>query len=419
MVPDTLILQFFEAATKALDHIVDWSDDGRNLPPRHLSLADCRNYVLELQKAVLQETIQDYADKNESLFTFDEVQESLGELNHLEPHSALSISKTTMEEAARYALCRLVLYTEVHWNNGAVEEEEEEVNPRNLQREGHFDRAKLLDFIALCHTAIKLPEVQQHLADGSPLLERATDCDNVTLPNTGSTNEPTIMKFPQARLERIQRYIAQSIGWEPDFVSRELLRLFFAPNNHPNNDDSSQDQLAQDPEVTTRFHQLIKEMSAAVTKATIQSSRSGHPLSDVDEGGVTRVVSVQCTELPLETVVVSNEDDHDPIGSPWGVSPPGKMTIDPQLSDDEQKRQLRLASEATRLQQEILQGLRNMTEEQRNQQLVEARQASEEFMKNTLALPPGIERIAYLQSVDARTSKLLAIHKLWQNVQES
>jgi hypothetical protein len=412
MVPDALIVHFFEAATKGLDNIVDISNS-RHRPPRHLSLADCKRYVLELQKEVLQETLQDYNEKHESAVTIDEAQQALAELNPLEPNSALSVSRTTMEEAARCALCRLVLYTEIHWE--ADKDDDDDGISRNLQTQGHLDRAKLLDMIALCQTAIKLPEVQQYLADGSPFFLEQPTTDNLTTLPVPNNKEPTIMKFPQARLEKIQRYIAQSIGWDPDFLSRELRRLFVTPDNTPATTNDPNDHWARDPEVTTRFHQLIKEMSLAVSKATLQSSTSGHPLSDVEEGGVTRVISVQCTELPFDTVLNKDHDGHGPMG----VSAPGKITIDPHLSEEEQKRQLRLASEATKLQQEILQELMNMTEEQRNQQLWEAEQATEEFLQNTLALPPGMERIAYLQSVDPHTSKLLAIHKLWQTVQQS
>ncbi len=386
MVPDDLLMQFFEEATKALGHVASG-----DRPPTQLSLSNCRGHVLEIQRSVLRQTVQDYNRHHASFITGDEAQACLAGLSHMIADSSLGKARTKMEEAARFALCRLVLYTETNWSN--------EVH-RELQTEGSLERSKLLDFIALCHTAIKLPSVQKYLADGTPLFER----DHVPCFQTHAAEveeEPTAMKFPQMRLERIQRYIAKAIGWAPEFTTKELRRLFFVQG------ESS--EFANDTEVINRFHQLILDMSAAISTASLQASTS--ELSDLAEGGVTRVVSVKCSDVAVERIA---DDDER---SPFLVSAPTRMTIDPILSDEEQKRQLRIASEATRLQQEIVEELKNMTEEQRKQELAEAKRAAEEFLKTTMTLPPGSERISYLQSIDPQTSRLLAIHKLWPTVQ--
>jgi hypothetical protein len=84
------------------------------------------------------------------------------------------------------------------------------------------------------------------------------------------------------------------------------------------------------------------------------------------------------------------------------------------MTEEEKKRQIRLASEAAMLQQEILGQLLNMSEHERNDQLQEAERVSEEFMKRAMQLPPGQERIDFLRSIDPHTSKQLAMHNLWK-----
>lgn len=397
MVSEDFIIEFFEEATKSLDRLVD-PPTAEDPPSHHRSLADCRQRVLEIQRLVLLKTIQDYNQQQQqhgSIITVEEAQEYLSGLESIASKSTVTDAKTKMEDAARLALCRLVLYTETYWN-------EEATVPRELQKEGTLERTKLLDFIALCHTAIKLPTVQKFLADGSALFQV-----DPSLPSSRNSNalenEPTVNKFPQARLELIQRHISRAIGWDPEFTSHELRRLFFLQG------ESS--EYAKDTEIASRFHRLIVDMSAAITMASLYTSTG--ELSDLAEGGVTRVVSVQCSEVSLPVDTLSDDEAR----SPFGIAAPTRMTIDSQLSEEEQKRQIRLASEAMKLQQEIAEELLSMTEDQRKLQLDEAKRVSDEFLKKTMALPPGRERIAHLQSVDPRTSRLLAIHKLWPSVQ--
>ena len=82
----------------------------------------------------------------------------------------------------------------------------------------------------------------------------------------------------------------------------------------------------------------------------------------------------------------------------------------PQQSEEEQKNQLRLASQAAVLQQEILGELLSLPEHERNNKLEEAEHVSQDFMQQVQTLPPGPERIEFLRSVDAPTSRLLAMH---------
>lgn len=397
MVPEDLILRFFEAATIALDQLEYSTIEGSNLGS-NLSLSDYRRCVLEKQKSVLMRTVEEYNRKHGLSTTIENAQTHLAGLKNDSTtaiSSAITDAMATMEESARLAVCRLILYSETH--------RKDEV-PRELQAEGTLERCKILDFIALCQTTIRLPFVLKHLADGSPLFEDIPPaCSIDSSSGVPLGEEPTAMKFPQARLERIQRYLSKAVGWDPEHATSELRRLFFLQPNAS--------EYTNDTEIMNRFQEVIFQMNVVVKSASLQAATS--LLSDVDEGGVTRVISVQCSE-----VTMPNAQGGDGISSFTAVAP-ARVTIDPHLTEEEQKRQIRIASEATRLQKEMLTELSNMPEEQRYRLLNEAKLASEEFLKNTLALPPGEKRIAYLQSVDPRTSRLLAIHKLWPTAQSS
>jgi hypothetical protein len=286
----------------------------------------------------------------------------------------------TMNENARLALCRLVLYSE-------CDADSKDNKRNNLQDEGSLDRSRLLEFIGLCQTAVKLECVKKHLEDGSKLFD--------DLPSPPE-EELTAMKFPQTRLEKVQRLISKAVGWDPDFTTQEIRRIFFEPNST---------EYSNDKEIMLLFQQLVAQMNTAVTYASLKATEQ--QFSDMDQGGVTRVVSVNYSEVTL------NQDHLGEGGTGRNVNAPRKESIDPSLTEEEQKRQIRLASEAARLQQELLEKLMNMPGNERNLKLEEAKSASDDFLKQVMALPAGRERITFLQSVDPHTQQLLAMHKLW------
>jgi hypothetical protein len=88
------------------------------------------------------------------------------------------------------------------------------------------------------------------------------------------------------------------------------------------------------------------------------------------------------------------------------------LVHDPE-DEEFQKQQLRMASQATVLQQELLEQLQSMNEQDRDQLLEQAAQVSHDFLQQATNLPPGQERISFLRSINPETSRLLAMHKLW------
>ena len=97
------------------------------------------------------------------------------------------------------------------------------------------------------------------------------------------------------------------------------------------------------------------------------------------------------------------------------------MTHNVSAMEQEQKQQIRLASQASQLQQQLLEDLKSQPEDKRNQLLKQAKEAHDSVMSQLAAIPPGPERVQYLLSkVDPETSRLLSMHKLWMaNLQES
>ena len=408
MVSDELLLAFFGNATSSLlgldAEAVLTKLSSSTSSGLHFSLDDCRRCVLEKQVQILKETTESQSASISTDINANEVQDRLRRLQH-EPNLSqeLKIAMENMNDAARIAICKLILYTE--------EERfllpEDSTSSRNLQDEGHLDRTKLMEYFALCQSALQLECVVKFIeGGGQSLFERESarsrigDNENISK-NREIRNESTaaMTMFPQSRLEYVQRLLAKSLGWDPVFITSELRRIFVEKNEDV-------DYKYYDDDVFNLFQGLVEEMADAIRTASVnvQSRQQTKTLSDLDKGGNTRVVSVQYSEFEMF-----------PDGTKESNSAPGRLsTMDEQrLPENEQKRQLRLASDAAALQQTILRDLFNMEEHERNNTLKEAAETNRVFMERVMALPPGKERIDCLRDVDAVTSKKLAMHKIW------
>jgi hypothetical protein len=438
VVSDDFLLSFFHEATSALMENLDIraavnsgnsnsnNSDSRSSESSYFSLADCRRYILDRQREVLTTQIlrqhhEDATVTSNSMMvhstrrtTFTQAQERLGRLP-AEPNLSpkLKLAMDDMNEAARLALCKLVLYSEESFactsksrSSTAIASSGSD-SKRDLQCRGSLERNKLLEYFALCQTALRLHCVKKFMAEGGALFDDLPS--TMTVPR--SERERISMMFPQSRLEHVQRQLAKSMGWDPDFVTQELQRIFVQK------DDTI--DFVHDQEVNIVFQQLVGQMEAAIRTASLQMSQHQTTSSSAMANtamlapslsdGSTRVVSVRYTEFEIT-----------PDGTEYrGVAPERQSTVDTQLSEDEQKRQIRLASEATLLQQEILGELLDMGEDDRRGRLEEAAKVSEDFMNRVMALPPGRERIDFLMSVDLTTSKQLAMHKLWSSMLQS
>ena len=350
-VPSALLTSFFETSTLALNK---YQLEERNLQSPH-SLLDLRKQLLQVQKDCLDHV----------LASFDQV--SLEDAQRVLRNLPRDVSDHEMNEAARLAFCRLVLHQECLW--------EERESGRHLILTGTIERGALLEFMTLCETSIKMHEVSTHLEEGNPLM--------------GIEGGLASPQFPSKRMERIQRLFMTAIGYNPDFGTEEIKRIFFTPK--------TPSEFTGDREVEEHFGHLLNKMHLAIACANSSLHKS---LSDQDEGGVTRVISVTYSEKEISSDTVNEGQS---IGAPRQ-----QETERGHLHQD-----LKLARDAATLQQSILGQLLTMDESDREKTLKEAKDANDSFIKRALELPVGAERIVFMQSIDSETQGRLLMHKIW------
>jgi hypothetical protein len=424
MIPEGLLLLFFKNATSTLLHlkggeVVKEHKDGIVYP-----LTACRRHVLNVQQNILEESLKEYQRekqeqhwKDVSVVTITKLRDCLGKLGK-DHHasSAIQAAIESMNEAAQLALCKLILYTELYLAaTNSNEEISKSSSLRCLQEsrtEQGLDRTRLLEYFGLCRAALKLHCVKKFMAQGEPLFDDFPSPEHIATSDLGppisDSVVDTTLLFPQTRLEYIQQLLAKAMGWHPVFLTTELQLIFVQ------RDDSI--VLVHDEEVNLVFQELIQQMHISIRTASLQMQQDQQIqlLSDVESGGNTRVISVQYSEFDVfpdgsEVMTQSN---------PAAAAAPSASTMETSelMPVEERKRQIRMASEAAILQQEILGELLRLPEHERNNRLVEAERVSNHFMNEVIKLPPGPDRIDFLQSVDRRTSKYLAMHKLWRGI---
>ena len=395
-VPDDLILAFFRETSSRLvemdpEAVLATATDGDS----SLDLSGCRRCVLDQQRIALREVTSKF--QTDDGLSVDKVQERLGGLQ-AEPNLSqeLKVAMEDMNDAARIGLCKLALYNE----EKLYSESQSKPSSRILQEEGRLERTKLMEYFVLCQSALKLQCVLDFMS-----LKQKGDWifESNTTQLTGSDKAASVV-FPQSRLEYVQRLLARGMGWKPTFVTAELKKIFVERSGDV-------DYSYYDNDVMVLFQKLVEQMQVAIRTSMleIQSKQDTDLLQDLSKGGNTRVVSVQYSEFEV--------DQHgNKIESANKNNAPEQIGDErQQLSEEDRKRQLRMASEAAVLQQTILAELLSMDEDQRNETLKEAAQVSKDFMQEVLALPMQ-ERIDFLRSVDPETSRKLAMHKLWEGM---
>jgi len=434
-VPDNFLLTFFTVATTRLLDIDETTLKGaENDDVGDTLLTDYRRCVLDQQYAVLLETSEIYQKQNQQhnngsnsiTLSVNQVQERLSQLKH-EPNLSheLKMAMEDMNDAARIAICKLILHAEDEQQQQSCHDKGDEgeettikspsfLSRRKLQDEGRLDRNKLMEYFGLCQASLKLECVVKFMAgETTSLFERKSNDNN---DDHKTATAVTTSIFPQSRHEYVQQLLAKSMGWDPGFVTSELRQIFVEKNKNSVDINDEDDDEYYNKEVVLLFQQLVEQIMAAVRLASlrIKSQQDSKLPNDLDKGGNTRVVSVQYSEFEISS---DGTKEKSKINAPERLSQ--EERIDDSITEEEKKRQLRLASEATMLQQTILGKLYNMDEHERNNVLNEAEVVSKEFMEQAMELSPGQERIDFLRRVDPVTSRQLAIHKLWTGMLEA
>jgi hypothetical protein len=400
MVPDELLLLFFKRATSALldlkgSEVIKDAHEYEKIDPQ----ASSRQCVLNVQQSMLQNTLEIYQAETlgaeDDIITIPQIRERLGNLKD-EPQLSPDLQKAVdgMNEAARLACCKLVLYFEL-WLAGADDSIQQRRCLQDCTVGAGLDRTRLLEYFGLCQAALKLHCVKKFMAEGGSLFDGLVSPSSLT----NASMEDSKLLFPQSRLEFVQQLLAKSMGWDPVLLSRELQRIFV--------EQEIALPLVHDQEVSHVFQELVQQMTLAIRIASLQMKdvQQAQLLSDLEKGGSTRVVSVQYSEFDVT---------HDGRKVVEGRTAPGALTMEAQLSEEEQKKQIRLSNEAAILQQEILGELLSLQEHERKNRLDEAERVNDAFTREVMTLPPGRQRIDFLRGVDPQTSRLLAMHKLWK-----
>lgn len=356
MVPTCVLRDFLENAKEELESL---QIDDPLSPPL------IRAHLLERQKCILERVVANHNNKSpkDSSSPHLTVHGVQGALKEIEDES-LAAATQDMNEAARLAYARLVLY--------AACRKQSELSLREqmaLTASGSIERKDLMDLFALCQTAVRLSFVKDHIAQGSQLFPSVE-------PSNDRTETP-----PQKRLERIQKLFLGELGYDAEFGTQEIKRIFFTPA--PN-------EFTGDQELADTFAKTMAAMQALISEADEHVSVSR--FSDVNNGGVTRVVAVETHEV--------------------GVSPRGQSM--PEHGEEQQRQQLHIASQAAALQHQILGELLSMKEEERKNKLAEAERVSRDFLDRVMEKSPGPERVDVLRSIDEPTQRLIAMRKIWE-----
>ena len=440
MVPRQVLLCFFLEATQALRSLNKSPDD------HPVSQPECRSLLLEEQRSCLDRVVSEYNEAYSTQLTSATVQQALSSAKH-ENDPELEQTMVAMNDAARLAFARLVLYSECQRTgttslNNIHRNKRAEGPAEPLLMTSRMSRSAMLEFCALGVAATQLETVQAHIRDATvPFLvwnDKATSngkYDNGfhNTNNKNDKNQPTVDSLklpPMKRLENLQRLLLQAIGYDPDTALKELARQVQMEGN----DDLELVQVIQQATASMMYSVLGKNAGNDSSRNTTAAAwrQPELLLSDQDDGGVTRVVSVQHSET-LVHIEDPEEGGAAQIGAAGAATAPVSQSMRDDREDEgniqlrnghnskanninhqQQQQQLQMAREAAQLQQSLVEELKAMSEKDRQSLLGDAERAIQTFQQQVLERSPGPERIEFLQSMDANTKKLLTMHRIWQ-----
>jgi hypothetical protein len=385
---EVLLTEFFRQATATLENLCCES----RLDGQAVSRDALREIVLEKQTECLQTSIDSCFPSTTTDWTVSDLQESLGRCSIKQHSASVQQAMERMNDAARLAYCRLVLYSE------CVYDESRSSSKRDLISTGaNMKYADVLEFCGLCTAAVRLSCVLEHLRKGAPLFE------NLTQESSSTT------MFPQKRLERIQRMFLRALGYDPDYGTREIKRLFYEGS-----------QVDEDEPLRSTFASMAAAMEAVLMEATAAATHD----TFFDDDNVTRVVSVTYSEKLIDEetgleIATMNEDAAPRSETMAEQEESEQLDDSPGLAAaKEQKRreEFRVARQAAVLQQELLGELLSMRDEERDAKLQKAKEVVSDVLQKAMQLPAGPERISFITSLDPNTQRLMAMQKLWDGM---
>lgn len=383
-----------------------------------ISLSEQSTLLLQIQINILENILSrqdEYLSTTCMPLTLQDVQDHLQRLgkndfSHLTSDSKeqeiLTQKMKVMNETARMAFVRSVLYAEMTWLVSEEYYSEHESNGMIMKdwpidyrksrrhfcrsiKDGRMDRDLLLEYCGLCSTAVNLDTVQSYIETGRDMLAPHSEI-------SCSTSSIHSKSSAQHRILLLQQLMLCAIGFEPNYGGEELRHIL------QQGFDGAE---VHDHELGEQISTYLLSMQTAAQNAMRSSQLI--ELSDEQSGGVTRVVSVNYSEKTLTDGVI----DH----ARGGNVAPSNVKMEEHDDDEKQQRQdLEVAAKAASLQTSILEELESMDEQTRREVLTKAREMNEKVMGVVLSLDSGLERVQYLQTeISAEDQRLLLIHKLW------
>lgn len=413
LIPYTMSAFFHEATARLKEHPshenkvkllqpLENSTSDYNVP---VSLDDHRQLLLKLQLHALEDTVSRVSEERSTSITGKEIQEHLRAAGNEDfrcitdddgVKSQLLDQINAMNENARMAFARSVLWSEFQWMQNEPKLHDDTLDYTQTRRKLHqkgdqisMSREAILEFCGLCNNLVKLPEVEDHLRSGKAVFgvddakEEYLVPDNLTAPS---------------RVLQLQQMMLCAVGFEPTFGAEELHRVMTKDLNEK-----------RDKELEGSLASYLMTMQVTAKNAMDEGLNQG--FSDESEGGVTKVISVKYSEKTLNRNINGEEVEVGDVA-------PSHARME-QQSDEQEREQLKMAARAATLQQSILDKLNSMEEHERQRELGKAKEMHELFVQKTMALPPGPERVSYLQSISGDQQYLLLMHKLWETKKRS
>lgn len=418
VMPTFLLIKFLKVATSKLS-----SHPGRDILKKWKSLQHVNNRIidpvpdinhrkdiLQIQLKSLKNTISAYNETNQRKISLDRAQLCLRELGAKnlkgitgsdEEKEKLLSDMAEMNEAARLAFARSVLWAETEWEKKILSNNQRGLIDGEIARKlctsndgkGFMEKSTLVQFCGLMSSALRLEEVITYLRKGGTIFSKEGKVDD--------SNDSKMKSSPHNRITQIQNAMIRSIGYSSSFGLSEIRRMIALMSDGQEKSSNNEDK-----EVYRVVENFLLTMRDASTKALHEPDLPNSDLSDKKEGGVTSVIGVKYSEKIMT-----------PDGRITSLEQDGTESAEMEHQSDARQRQaLKVAKQTADIQHNVLKELLNMSEKERTDTLDKAKIINDNFLREAQQIASRTERIRFIQNVDEEKQKALIMHKVWEQM---
>lgn len=414
-VPSSILIDFFRNTVEKLERYAcgnEYCNETGEAQAAVDSLAVLRLRLIQVQLETLHHVVEDYNSRSQgSHISLESVQIALRQIGESrrdgeccnDGDKCLYEAMQRMNEAARLAFVRSVINAfqeDLDERKLLGKRQEDEVDDPSIH--STISRQEILEYFGLVIVALTMHEVQQYLTYGGQIdfSGNSSSCRQQAQDEELSTPETRLLLLKGLFLRAV---IGHSRTENPTvFILREAKRLLLpdSTSSSANSNNDEQVRSTDDEEFLRVFENYLSAVRVAKENAI-----SSWNLSHLDRDGVTRVVSVTYSEItPMDAGEATST-----------MSLPPQQSIMDEHRESEQRQNLSMARKVSQIQQELLDQLLVMDEDDRALTLKEAKEAHDNFLKEALSIPPGPQRILFMQSIDEESQKKLIMHKLWES----